>query len=124
MTRKWLIAKGYRKCDNSRCVNYAGEAGKPCQTVLDSVTGTVRTTCSVCRQTSEFQCREWKEARACTSCKYVRNVTVHQYQDGTTHARDMCDACEMMQSVAVHRHTADRLEAKAHSIIIGRKQKA
>lgn len=117
MARKWIVSKGYRKCDNARCANYAGEARKPCKVKLDPATGVVHTTCSLCKQTSEFQCREWKERRACTGCGYFRNVTVHQWHDGKTHAKELCDACELLQSVRVHRATANRLEAKARDII-------
>ena len=123
MSRRWLVAKGYRFCDNSKCINYAGESGKRCTVRLDPATGEVHTTCSVCKRTSIFQCREWKELRACERCRHPRNVTVHRYMDGTEHAAPVCDACKLMQSVAMHRETADRLEAKALGIFLKRKKK-
>ncbi len=117
--KRWIIGKDGRYCRNERCTRY-GKPGKP---TLDSTTGLITIVCSKCDVVSAYQSTYWKEKRACLGCNHVRDVTVTRWHSGEEHARDRCDACELMNSVRVHRQTADRLEAKARAIYARRKSK-
>ena len=119
-TRKWIIEKGHRTCNNHRC-NWYGDSTHKGKVTLNPVTGAIGTFCENCKQTSLYDARSWKEMRACIRCQHVRNVTVTKWSGGEEHARDTCDACDMIHSARVHRHTAMQLEAKAQAIIAKRR---
>ncbi len=121
MTRRWIIGAEGGRCRNAGCPQYGKRAGKP---EVDPETGAIKVVCKLCRQPSERQANSWKERRPCRACNYVRDVTVSQWHSGGERARDYCDACDLMNSVGVHRQTADRLEAKAMAIRAKRKAKS
>ncbi len=117
--KRWIIGGRARECSNDRCNRY----GKKGTVELDPATGKIDVRCSACTIISEYQASSWKERRPCKACGFVRDVKVTIWHGGGgEHARDFCNACEMLNAAEVHREAAIRMKAKANAIIAARRK--
>jgi len=125
MSRAWIVKRAYRCCSNYGCNNYNVQK-KGTKTALNAATGEVTTYCPECEKTSEYQCSDWKEHRACKECGWVRNVTITIWPVAKgvkeEHFRQLCDACDLRRSASNHMYQANAMSLKAETIYARRRK--